>query len=103
MQNPALWCKILQEGRKKKGKGFKCKEIQGMKNQTLTPFYSCLGLIKQHCFDWFGLVLRNDCKKENVWFSKEMLSKICINPCFYFGYKLSYNHPNEVIPIGKEP
>ena len=56
-----------------------------------------------HCFDWFGLVLRNGCKKENVEFSKEMLSKIFQNPCSCFGYRLSYNHTNEVIPIGKEP
>ena len=56
-----------------------------------------------HCFDWFGLVLRNDCKKENVRFSKEMLSKIYQNSCSCFGYRLSYNHPNEVISIGKEP
>ena len=56
-----------------------------------------------HFFDWFGLVLRNCCKKENVGFSKEMLSKIFQNPCFCFGYKLSYNHPNEVILIGKKP
>ena len=55
-----------------------------------------------HCFDWFGLVLRNGCKKENVGFSKEMLSKICQNLCSCFGYKLSYNHPNEVILIVKE-
>ena len=32
-----------------------------------------------------------------------MLSKFCKNPCSCFGYRLSYNHPNEVIPIGKEP
>ena len=56
-----------------------------------------------YCFDWFGLVLRNGCKKENVGFSKEMLSKIYQNPCSYFGYRLSYNQPNEVILIGKEP
>ena len=56
-----------------------------------------------HCFDWFGLVLRNGCKKENVGFSKEMLLKIYLNPCSCFGYRLSYNHPNEVIIIGKEP
>ena len=52
-----------------------------------------------HCFDWFGLVLRNGCKKENVRFSKEMLSKICQNPCSFFDYKLSYNHQKEVILI----
>ena len=32
-----------------------------------------------------------------------MLSKICQNPCSCFGYRLSYNHPNEVILIVKEP
>ena len=42
-------------------------------------------------------------KRENVGFSKEMLSKFCKNPSFYFGYRLSYNHPHEVIKIGKEP
>ena len=41
-------------------------------------------------------------KKGNVWFSKEMLSKICQN-CSCFGYRLSYKQPHEVIPIGKEP
>ena len=56
-----------------------------------------------HCFDWFELVLRHCCKKENIGFSKEMLSKSYQNPCSCFGYRLSYNHPNEVIPIGKEP
>ena len=56
-----------------------------------------------HCFDWFGLVLTNGFKKKNVGFSKEMLSKIYQSPCSCFGYRLSYNHPNEVIPIGKEP
>ena len=55
-----------------------------------------------HCFDWFGLVLRDGCKKENVGVSKEMLSKIC-QICSCFGYRLSYNHPNEVILISKEP
>ena len=32
-----------------------------------------------------------------------MLSKICQNPCSYFGYRLSHNQPNEVIQICKEP
>ena len=49
--------------------------------------------------DWFGGV----CKKGNVWFSKEMLSKICQNPYSCFGYRLSYNQPNEVIEIGNKP
>ena len=51
---------------------------------------------------WFGLVLRNVCKKGNVGFSRELLSKICPNTRSCFGYRLSYSHPNEVIPIGKE-
>ena len=55
------------------------------------------------CLDWFGLVWRSDCKKRNVWFLKEMLSKFCQNPRFCFGYILSYNYPNEMILIGKEP
>ena len=51
-------------------------------------------------WDWFCVVF---VKMENVEFSKEMLSKFCKNPCFCFGYILSYNQPNKVIPIGKEP
>ena len=43
----------------------------------------------------------NVCKKGNVGFSKDLLSKIYQNPCSCFGYMLSYNHPNELIPIGK--
>ena len=42
-------------------------------------------------------------KRRMLGFSKEMLSKICQNLCSCFGYRLSYNHLNEVIPIGKEP
>ena len=51
-------------------------------------------------WDWFCVVF---VKRENVEFSKEMLSKFCKKPWSCFGYRLSYNHPNEVIPIGKEP
>ena len=51
--------------------------------------------------DWFCVVF---VKRGNVEFSKEMLSKFCKKKlCSCFGYRLSYNHPNEVIPIGKEP
>ena len=56
-----------------------------------------------HCFEWFELVLKNGCRKENVGISKEMLSNICQNPWSCFGYRLSYNHSNEVILIFKEP
>ena len=53
-----------------------------------------------HCLDWFGGVF---VKKENVGVLKEMLSKFCQDPCSCFIYRLSYNHPNEVILIVKEP
>ena len=45
----------------------------------------------------------NVCKREMFGFPKEMLSKICQNPCPCLGYRLSYNNPNEVIQIVKEP
>ena len=50
--------------------------------------------------DWFCIVFL---KRENVEFSKEMLSKFYKQTPIFFGYILSYNHPNEVILIGKEP
>ena len=53
-----------------------------------------------HCLYWFGEVF---VKRENIGFSKEMLSKFCQDPCSCFGYRLSYNHTNEVVPIVKEP
>ena len=69
---------------------------------VVNEFWGCVGLIfEEYC--WLVLVWRSDCKKRNVWFSKEMLSKFCQNLCSCFGYKLSYNHQNEVIQIGKEP
>ena len=61
---------------------------------VLVPFEIVL-----HCLDWFGGVF---VKKENVGFSKEMLSKFCQDPCSCFGYILSYNHQNEVIQIFKD-
>ena len=53
-----------------------------------------------HYLDWFGRVF---VKRENVGFPKELLSKFCQDPCSCFGYRLSYNNPNEVILIVKEP
>ena len=55
-----------------------------------------------HCFDWFGLVLRNFCVKEMMKFQRSCCQKLS-KPLFFFSYKLSYNHPNLVIPIGNEP
>ena len=52
-------------------------------------------------WDWFCVLF---VKRENVEFSKKMLSKFCKkNSCSCFGYRLSYNHTNEVIQIVKEP
>ena len=65
-------------------------------------FWGCVGLsFEVYC--WLVLVFKNVYKKENVGFSKELLSKMYQNPCSFFGYRLSYNYPNEVIQIFKEP
>ena len=50
-----------------------------------------------------GLVLRNFCIKEMMKFQRSCCQKKFQNSCFCFGYKLSFNHPNGVILIGKEP
>ena len=56
------------------------------------------------CFDWFGLIsFEKFLYKGNYEVSKELLSNFFQKPCSCFGYRLSYNHPNGVIPIGKEP
>ena len=36
-------------------------------------------------------------------FQRKCCQNFVKNPCSCFGYILSYNHPNEVIQIGKEP
>ena len=36
-------------------------------------------------------------------FQRKCCQNFVKNPCSCFGYRLSYNHPNQVIPIGKEP
>ena len=41
--------------------------------------------------------------KGNCEVSKELLPNFFQKPCSGFGYRLSYNHPNGVIAIGKEP
>ena len=56
-----------------------------------------------NCFDWFGLVLMNFCIKEMMKFQRSCYQFFFQNPCFCFDYKLSYNHPNSVIPVGREP
>ena len=55
-----------------------------------------------HCFDWFGLILKNFCVREMMKFQRSCCKNFQ-NPCFCSGYKLSYNHPNLVILLGKEP
>ena len=41
--------------------------------------------------------------KGNGEVSKKLLSNLFQKPCYCFGYRLSYNNPNGVILIGKEP
>ena len=55
-------------------------------------------------WDWFGLVLYSVCKKGKMLsFQRKCCQNFVKHPCSCFGYKLSYNNSNEVIPIGKEP
>ena len=65
---------------------------------VVNEFWDCVEVVL-YCWlglfwiglDWFCIVF---VKRENVKFSKEMLSKFCKTPLFCFGYRLSYNHPN---------
>ena len=68
---------------------------------VVNEFWGCVGLsFEEYCWlDWFCVMF----VKGKCWVSSEMLSKFCQNPCSCFVYILIYNHPNEVIPIGKEP
>ena len=68
---------------------------------VVNEFWCCLGLsFEEYCWlDWFCVMF----VKGNVGLSKEMLSKFFQNLCSCFRYRLSYNYPNEVILIGKEP
>ena len=69
---------------------------------VINEFWGCVGLsFEVYC--WLVLVWIGDCKKGSVWFSNEMLSKHFQNSYSCFGYRFSYNHPNEVITIVKEP
>ena len=49
----------------------------------------CIGCKWVLVLVWIGW--RSVCIKGNVWFSKEMLSKFCQNPCSCFVFILSYN------------
>ena len=55
------------------------------------------------CYIVVWIVVDEFLYKGNDEVSKELLSKNFQNPYFCFGYKLSYNHPNLVVPIVKEP
>ena len=53
---------------------------------------------------WLGLVWRGVCKKvKMLGFPRKLCQNFYQNPCSCFSYRLSYNNPNEVISIGKEP
>ena len=45
-------------------------------------------------FFWVRIGFEEFLYKGNDEVSKELLSKNFQNPCFCFGYKLSYSHPN---------
>ena len=68
---------------------------------VVNEFWGCVGLIfEEYCWlNWFCVMF----VKGKCWVFKETLSKFCRNPCSCFGYRLSYNYPNEVILIVKEP
>ena len=55
-------------------------------------FWGCVGLIfKEYCwFYWFYVMfVRGKC-----WVVKGNVVNICQNPCSFFDYRLSYNHPH---------
>ena len=54
-------------------------------------FISVLG-VTLSCYIVVWIVVDEFLHKENDEVSKELLSKNFQNPCFCFGYKLSYNH-----------
>ena len=68
---------------------------------VVNEFWGCVGLIfEEYCWlDLFCVMF----VKGKCWVFKGILSNFCQNPCSCFGYRLSYNHPNEVILIDKEP
>ena len=55
------------------------------------------------CVRLFLLLLINFCVKEMVRFQRSCYQIFFQKPYSYFGYRLSYNHQNGVILIGKEP
>ena len=55
MQNPALWCNILQEGMKEEGLGLQVQRDSRYEKPNPNPFYLCLGLIKPQM--WYKSVL----------------------------------------------
>ena len=67
----------------------------------VNEFWGCVGLrFEEYCWlVWFCVMF----VKGKCWVFKENDVKILSKPLFLFGYRLSYNHPNEVIQIGKEP
>ena len=64
--------------------------------QVLGVALSCVWLFR---FVWIGFEKCLYTRNGEV--SKELLSNLFQKLCSCFGYRLSYNHPNGVIPIGK--
>ena len=68
---------------------------------VVNEFWGCVGLsFEEYCWlDWFCVMF----VKGKCWVFKGNVVNFCQDPYSWFGHRLSYNHPNEVIPIGKEP
>ena len=67
----------------------------------LKIFLGCFGLSFEECgwLDWFCVMF----VKGKCWVFKGNVVKLLSKPLLLFYYKLSSNHPNEVIQSGKEP
>ena len=68
-----------------------CKQVLGV----------ALSFVWLFRFVWIGF--EKFLYKRNGEVSKELLPNFFQKPCSCFGCRLSYNHPNRVILIGKEP
>ena len=71
---------------------------------VVNEFWGCVGLsFEEYCWlDWFCVMF---VKREMLGFQRRCCQNFVKSqdPYSCFGYRLSYNHPNEVILIDKEP
>ena len=69
----------------------------GISKSPIQVLWSCFELDFMWFLRYYGIVV----KKENVGFLEGICQNFCKNPCSCFGYRLSYTHPNQLIPIVK--